>query len=212
MNKSEKLCLFQFGAVFEATDIQGQLQVAFKLPLATVMGDATIRLSEARKDNSDEGRLIQKFNHSRVIHLIQLIDSPHTFGLVFPLMSHSLDDEIYDEAYTYSSQRAGVVMHMILDGLRYIHAKEIIHRDLKPNNILVDAHGDIKISDFGLAAECDHGKFLIHQAGARPYRAPEVDLKFGYDHKIDIWVNSHHFSQSSLFSFRFRVLIYFVFP
>lgn len=206
--------MFQFGAVFEATDTQKKLQVAVKLPLATVMGDAT-RLSEARKDNSYEGRLIQKFNHSRIIHLIQLIDSPHTFGLVFPLMSRSLDDEIYDEAYTYSSQRAGAVMYMILDGLSHIHAKNIIHRDLKPNNILVDAHGDIKISDFGLAAECDHGKFLIHQAGARPYRAPEMDLKFGYDHKSDIWVYSHHFNQSSLFSYRFyrfRVLIYFVFP
>lgn len=193
--------MFQFGAVFEATDIQKNLQVAVKLPLATVMGDAT-RLSEERKNNLNEGRLIQKFKHSRVIDLIQLIDSPHIFGLVFPLMSHTLEDEIYEEVYAYSSQRAGAVLYMMLDGLSHIHGMNVIHRDLKPNNILVNARGDIKISDFGLAAECEHGKFLIHQAGARPYRAPEMDLKFGYDHKSDIWVNSYHFNQRSLFSFR----------
>lgn len=181
--------MLQFGAVFEATDIRNKLQVAIKLPLATVMGDST-RLSAARMDNSNEGRLIQKFNHMNVIRLIQLIDCDQTFGLVFPLLSHSLHDEIYDEAYTYSPQRAGAVIYMILDGLSHIHANEVIHRDLKPDNILVDSYGNIKISDFGLAAECGHGKFLIHQAGALSYRAPEMELKFGYDHKIDIWVIS----------------------
>lgn len=87
------------------------------------MGDAT-RLKEARIYNSNEGRVIQKFNHSRVIHLIQLFDYRLTFGLVFSLLSHFLYDEIYDEAYTYSSQRAGAVMYMNLDGLSHIHAKQ----------------------------------------------------------------------------------------
>lgn len=34
-----------------------------------------------------------------------------------------------------------------------IRARSIIHRDLKPTNIFLDAHGDVRIGDFGLAVE-----------------------------------------------------------
>lgn len=169
--------------------------MAIKLPIAIVMGDAS-RLKESRKNNFNEASFIQKCGHSRVIHLIQLIDSDLTFGLVLPLMSHSLYEEIYALQYTYSPQRTSAVMYMILDGLSHLHAKQIIHRDLKPNNILVDSNNNIKISDFGLAMECAHDKYLMEKVGCRWYRAPEIELRFGYNHKIDIWVilKIHHFS------------------
>ena len=52
---------------------------------------------------------------------------------------------------------ASKVMHSLLKGVAYVHARDIIHRDLKPANILLENVRDdcsiVKIVDFGLSAE-----------------------------------------------------------
>jgi serine/threonine-protein kinase len=37
----------------------------------------------------------------------------------------------------------------IASGLQYIHGCNLVHRDIKPHNMLIDADGTVKISDFG---------------------------------------------------------------
>jgi 5'-AMP-activated protein kinase, catalytic alpha subunit len=56
----------------------------------------------------------------------------------------------------------------------------VYHRDLKPENLLLDARGDLKVSDFGLSALEGGGRRLrgdglLHTACGTPaYVAPEV--------------------------------------
>ncbi|KRX99378.1 Aurora/IPL1-related protein kinase 2 [Trichinella pseudospiralis] len=44
-------------------------------------------------------------------------------------------------------------MHQIASALQHLHSKGYFHRDVKPDNILVDAFGQLKLADFGLAAD-----------------------------------------------------------
>lgn len=45
------------------------------------------------------------------------------------------------------------VTKQILLGINYMHKKNKIHRDLKSDNILLNTKGEVKIADFGFAAQ-----------------------------------------------------------
>jgi serine/threonine protein kinase len=64
-----------------------------------------------------------------------------------------------------------------------------MHRDLKPQNLLVNAAGDIKLADFGLArAYSIPIRVLTHEVVTLWYRAPEILLgSKTYAPPVDIW-------------------------
>lgn len=55
----------------------------------------------------------------------------------------------------------------IVQGLHYLHSTGVVHRDMKPDNLLIDHHGHLKLTDFGLSK---FGLLGRHRAAPRSDR------------------------------------------
>ncbi|KAJ3124833.1 camp-dependent protein kinase catalytic subunit [Physocladia obscura] len=68
----------------------------------------------------------------------------------------------------------------------YLHLRHIVYRDLKPENLLIDAKGHIKITDFGFAKLIkDDQTWTL--CGTPDYLAPEIIKAKGYGKSVDWW-------------------------
>jgi serine/threonine protein kinase len=89
----------------------------------------------------------------------------------------------------FSVERARFYAAEILLGLEYLHSQGIIYRDLKAENILLDRHGHIKLTDFGLSKKLfsteDYKTFSF--CGTPEYLAPEILRQSGHDKAVDYW-------------------------
>jgi len=85
----------------------------------------------------------------------------------------------------------GQIAHVCLSTLKslsYIHAHHRIHRDIKSDNILLNSRGDVKIADFGYAAQLTQEQQKRRTVVGTPYwMAPELIRGHDYGTRVDIW-------------------------
>jgi WD40 repeat protein/predicted Ser/Thr protein kinase len=74
-------------------------------------------------------------------------------------------------------ERAADCARAVAEAIHYAHGQGVLHRDLKPSNVLVDALGQIRITDFGLAKKLDGSSDLTmsgQMVGTPNYLSPEA--------------------------------------
>jgi len=88
----------------------------------------------------------------------------------------------------FSESRARFYAAQIVLAMEHLHARSIIYRDLKPENLLLDAEGFIRLTDFGLAKENVDDNSSAHSfCGTPEYLAPEIVSRAGHGRAVDWW-------------------------
>src|SRR4051794_32489600 len=76
----------------------------------------------------------------------------------------------------------------VLSAMRFAHRHGIVHRDIKPHNVLVDAEGRVKVTDFGIARA---GTSQMTEAGSivgtAQYLSPEQARGTNVDQRSDVY-------------------------
>ncbi len=156
------------GVVFEARQISLNRNVAVKILATTLLADAA-----QRKMLENEAQVIAMLHHPNIVKVLSAdCKSERCFYAMELIQGKGLDQcEFHD------LRELAKIALQAAKALAYAHSCNVLHRDIKPANLLLDADGEVHVSDFGLA-------FILRtpdgvqenvgtQSGTLRYMAPE---------------------------------------
>uniref|UniRef100_A0A8C8D3U4 non-specific serine/threonine protein kinase n=1 Tax=Oncorhynchus tshawytscha TaxID=74940 RepID=A0A8C8D3U4_ONCTS len=171
-----------YGDVFKARNIRSSAMAAIKI-VKLDPGDIT--------SIQQEITMMKECKHKNIV---AYFGSYHRNTKLWICMEYcgggSLQD-IYHVTGPFKEKQIAYICRETLQGLYHLHETSKMHRDIKGANILITERGDIKLADFGVAAEISASVAKRKSFIGTPYwMAPEVaavEKKGGYNHLCDIW-------------------------
>ena len=204
-----------FGSVYMALHaVTAELMAVKQVELPSTAGTAV----DAKKNNMIEAlkreiALLRELKHRHIVQYLGSSSDGNNLNIFLEYVPGGSIAKMLVDWGALSETIVSRLTRQILIGLAYLHSKDIIHRDIKGANILVDTHGAVKISDFGISKRVQDSKTLLSESsntsgvgsGTRPGRgaglpnnrvsmqgsvfwmAPEVVKQTAYTRKADIW-------------------------
>jgi len=120
----------------------------------------------------EEARITASFSHPHVVRVFTTGRAFERFYIAMELVGGGHYEHHIRERGSIPEAELLPLAIQIADGLKAAQAAGLIHRDVKPGNILLDAAGNAKIVDFGLALVTKGGKAKATEIWATPYYVP----------------------------------------
>jgi len=134
------------GAVFLAQDRTLCRQVALK---KLTFGQNLNQQLATRFEQ--EARALARLCHPNIVQVYDLVTSRNQQWIAMEYVEGQDLDRIIEENGKLSVAESLAIGIQIADAMDHAHARGVVHRDFKPSNVLIDADGKPKITDFGIA-------------------------------------------------------------
>ncbi|HEV7400671.1 MAG TPA: protein kinase [Solirubrobacterales bacterium] len=170
--------------VYLARDQTLDRQVAVKV-MHREMSEQADQLERFRQ----EARSVAKFSHPNVVSVIDAgEDGGHPY-IVFEYVEGETLKQRINRNGALDPQEAIAYAIEIARGLAVAHARNMVHRDIKPQNILIDAEGRAKLTDFGISRQLEQDGMTAtgRVLGTTDYVAPEQAMGRKVDPRTDIY-------------------------
>ncbi|KAF1968469.1 catalytic subunit of the PKA [Bimuria novae-zelandiae CBS 107.79] len=143
-----------------------------------------VKMKQVEHTN-DERRMLQQVKHPFLITLWGTFQDSKNLYMVMDFVEGGELFSLLRKSQRFPNPVAKFYAAEVTLALDYLHAQNIIYRDLKPENLLLDRHGHLKITDFGFAKEVPDITWTL--CGTPDYLAPEVVASKGYNKSVDWW-------------------------
>jgi serine/threonine protein kinase len=163
------------GVVWLARDDELEREVALKFLPELVVHDRAVL--EELKHETRRSLALTHHNIVRIYDFAQdaecaCISMEYVDGATLSSLRVDRPDKVFEV------EELGPLLEQVCHALEYAHTRaRIVHRDLKPSNLMVNAKGDVKVADFGIARSLTDSVSMLTMArgtsGTLAYMSPQ---------------------------------------
>ncbi|MRX73355.1 Stk1 family PASTA domain-containing Ser/Thr kinase [Bacillus lacus] len=126
-----------------------------------VILEREVALKVLRFDFANDDEFIRRFRreaqsatslaHPNIVSIYDVGEEKDIYYIVMEYVDGTTLKQYIQQKAPLHPREAVNIMEQIVSAIAHAHDNQIVHRDIKPHNILIDGHGNVKVTDFGIA-------------------------------------------------------------
>lgn len=173
-----------FACVYRAQSINTGIEVAIKM----IDKKAMQRVGMVQRVRN-EVEIHCQLKHPSILELYNYFEDGNYVYLILEMCHNGeMNRYLKNRKKPFTEKEARHFMEQIVKGMLYLHSHGILHRDLTLSNLLLSSDMNIKIADFGLAAQLKlPTEKHFTMCGTPNYIAPEIATRSAHGLESDVW-------------------------